>query len=79
MQRDSFDLTVEAADQGQAGAAAQALADTLRETDGVLEAERRKLDPSTMDLGLIVQVVMTSGATLALAQGVADWLRAVAA
>jgi hypothetical protein len=29
-----------------------------------------------MDLGTIVSVVFTSGATLALARGVADWLRA---
>ena len=29
-----------------------------------------------MDIGTIVQVVATSGATLALAQGIAAWLRA---
>ncbi len=66
----------DAKDQAAAGRGAQALADALREADGVLEAERQKADQATMDLGAIVTVVATSGATLAVAQGIAAWLRA---
>ena len=76
MGREEFAITVEAADQGEAGRGAQVLADRLREADGVLEAGRRKTDPASMDLGSVVQIVATSGATLAIAQGMAAWLRA---
>jgi hypothetical protein len=76
MERDSYEFTVEAEDQATAGAGAQALADALREADGVLEVDRSKADETTMDLGAIVSVIATSGATLAIAQGVAAWLRA---
>ena len=54
MERERFDIAVEADDQGEAGRGAQALADALREADGVLEATRRKADQDTMDLGAIV-------------------------
>ena len=62
--------------EGSAGAdLARGLADDLREASGVLTADRRKDDQSTMDLGSVVAVVATSGAALAIAQGIADWLR----
>jgi Effector Associated Constant Component 1 len=76
VERDSYEITVEAQDRATAGRGAQALADALREADGVLEADRRKAEDTTMDLGVIVSVIATSGATLAIAQGVAAWLRA---
>lgn len=76
MKQESYQFTVEAGDQAAAGRAAMALADVLREADGVLEASREKADETTMDLGAIVTIVATSGATLALAQGIAAWLRA---
>jgi Effector Associated Constant Component 1 len=66
----------DAEDQAAAGQGAQALADALREADGVLEAGRQKADQDTMDLGVIVTAIATSGATLAIAQGIAAWLRA---
>ena len=50
-------------------------ADHLRGIIGVLGVERRKTDESTQDLGTIVDVIAASGATLALAQGIAEWLR----
>lgn len=76
MQQSAFTVIVEAPDQGEAGRGAQALADRLREAEGVLEVARRKSDPASMDLGTIVQVVATSGAALAIAEGLASWLRA---
>ena len=71
-------ITLEVIDEDQATAAhsARAVEDMLRSVDGVLEMERKKSDPDSMDLGSIVDVVFTSGATLAVAQGIAAWLRA---
>jgi hypothetical protein len=76
MERDSYKFTIEAANQAAAGRDATALVDALREVDGVLNADRGKADEATMDLGAIVSVVATSGATLAIARGLAAWLRA---
>jgi Effector Associated Constant Component 1 len=73
-ERYRFDVGAE--DQAAAGRAATALADILREADGVVEAARTKADGDTMDLGTVVSVMASSGATLALAQGLAAWLRA---
>jgi Effector Associated Constant Component 1 len=75
MERQECRFTVTAEDQAAAGRGAQALADTLREAEGVLEADRRKADGTTMDLGTIVDVIANSGATLAIAAGIAAWLR----
>ncbi len=76
MERQEYRFVVAAEDQATAGRGAQALADALREAEGVLEADRQKADETTMDLGAIVTVIATSGATLAIAQGIAAWLRA---
>jgi plasmid stabilization system protein ParE len=70
-----FAILVEAQDERSARREARSLADTLREISGVLEIGRRKDEGSTMDLGAIVTVVATSGATVAMARGIADWLR----
>jgi|SRR5215471_4543702 len=73
----TYVLTVRSEDQAVAGSNATALADILREVEGVLGADRTKTaDAATMDLGAIVSVIATSGATLAIAEGVSAWLRA---
>lgn len=74
--QEEYRFVVVAEDQAAAGRDAQALADSLREAEGVLEADRRKGDEATMDLGVIVTALASSGATLALARGIAAWLRA---
>lgn len=71
-----YSFIVRAEDQAAAGRGAEALVMNLREAEGVLEADRRKADDSTMDLGAIVTVLASSAATLAVAQGIAAWLRA---
>ena len=71
-----FVIAAEDPDEAAAGQGAQALADALREADGVLGADRQKADQDTMDLGVIVTAIATSGATLAVAPGIAAWLRA---
>lgn len=76
MTNESYRLTVHGEDQANTGRSATALIDTLREANGVLEADRSKADTQSMDLGTIVSVLATSGATLAIAQGLAGWLRA---
>jgi hypothetical protein len=68
-------IYVDGGDDSAAADFARSLADDLREAPGVLESERRKDDQATMDLGSVVTVVATSGAALAVAQGIADWLR----
>jgi hypothetical protein len=67
----SFKLLQEA-DSLQMGAS---FMNEMREIEGVLEISRHKADESTMDLGQIVEIVATSGATLAIAQGLSDWIR----
>ncbi len=76
MLNESYRFSVGADDQAAAGRSAMALADALREAKGVLEATRGKADDLTMDLGAIVYLVATSGATLEIARGLAAWLRA---
>ncbi len=76
MANEDYRFTVGAEEQAAAGGGAIALADTLREADGVLEAVCGKADGDTMDLGAVVSVLAASGATLAIAQGLAAWLRA---
>jgi hypothetical protein len=75
MNEENFSILVEAEDERSAGQGARSLADALRELPGVLDADRRKEDQSTMDLGAILTIVATSGATIAVAKGIADWLR----
>lgn len=76
MATEQYRIIVAAEDQAVAGRSAEALADVLREAEGVVGADRSKADAATMDLGAIVTVVATSGATLAIARGIAAWLRA---
>ncbi len=77
MDRQEYRFVVAAEDQGEAaaGQGAQALADALREADGVLEADRQKADQDTMDLGAIVTMVATTVSILDIARGIAAWLR----
>jgi hypothetical protein len=76
MAQERYELTIKAENHAIAGSSAVALAGTLQEADGVLEAVRGKADEDTMDLGAVVSVLATSGATLAIARGLAAWLRA---
>lgn len=61
-------------DQEEASRAAAALVDRLRETEGVVEVDRKKGNDATMDLGAIVIALAQSGAAVAIAQGLAAWL-----
>jgi hypothetical protein len=75
MEHESYEFAVEADDRAAAGRGAAALADSLREIDGVFESVRRRADEDAMDLGAIVDLIVSSGATLAIARGIAAWLR----
>jgi len=75
MAEELYEIRIQAEDDRAAQQATRSLADHLREVSGVLSVDRHKDDHGTMDLGVIVNVVITSGATLALARGIADWLR----
>ncbi len=71
----AYEFAVESTDEASAAKGARELGDDLRETLGVLEVGRRKSSDSTMDLGAILTIIASSGATLAIARGIADWLR----
>lgn len=75
MEHERFAIAVQGADQAEAGRGAQALADKLREAEGVLDAARRKTDPASMDLGNVVELVANVGTTLTVAYEIATWLR----
>src|SRR5437763_503081 len=70
-----YEIRIEAENDRAAQQATRTLTDHLLEISGVLGVERRKDDANTQDLGTIVQVIAASGATVALAQGIAEWLR----
>ncbi len=71
-----FTFHMDDEDAANAGQAALSLSDALREIEGVSRSERRKSDPSSMDLGTIVVALASSGAAVAIAQGLAAWLSA---
>ena len=75
MAQENYRLYVNGGEDAAGADLAGGLADDIREVSGVLAAQRRKDDQSSMDLGSIVAVVATSGSALAIAQGLADWLR----
>jgi hypothetical protein len=77
MTTEDYRIEVEGVDRAAASRGAKALADILIEAEGVLQATQGKTaDNDSMDIGSLVSIVATSGATLALAQGLAAWLRA---
>ena len=77
MPTERYRFEVEGVDRATAGRGAKALADILVEAEGVLEVTQGKAaDNDSMDIGSLVSIIATSGATLALAQGLAAWLRA---
>ena len=63
-------------DGGATGRSVQFIEDTARSTEGVLSVERHKSDLDSMDIGSVVEIAFQSAATLALARGLAAWLRA---
>jgi hypothetical protein len=75
MGQEVYKIRVEAENSLAAQQATRSLSDDLRQMPSVLAIEQQKQDTSTMDLGTIVEVLATSGSTLAIARGVADWLR----
>jgi hypothetical protein len=75
MPEEQYRILVQTPDDLAATDEASRLADDLRELTGVLAADRQKSDEPTMDLGSVIAVLATSGATIAIAQGIADWLR----
>ena len=68
-------LTVTSDNERDADIQARSLTEKLREIREIDDVNRIKGSDRTMDLGTVISVLATSGATLALAQGIADWLR----
>lgn len=71
---DEITFIVEDEDDAAANAATADLVEMLRLTNGVEEVTRVKEDEEALDLGATVVAVISSGAALALARGLAVWL-----
>jgi hypothetical protein len=76
MAQETWTIRLTDADAASASRAAGALADRLREIEGVESAERSRARDDTMDLGTIITVVAGTAAATAIAQGIAAWLKA---
>jgi hypothetical protein len=59
---------------GDAGKAAESLRQTLLDIDPTIEAERVRTDPTAMDFGASLAVVLAAPAIGELAKGIANWL-----
>jgi len=75
VEKHTFEICVLADDDSASNQSARQLGDEIRELSGVEGVYRKKPDSATMDLGVIVQIVATSASTLAIARGIADWIR----
>lgn len=74
MTEERYLITIEAESDDQPFQYGRSLINELVEVQGVTKASRFRQDDNAMDLGL-VEVVATSGATLAIAQGISEWIR----
>jgi ACT domain-containing protein len=75
MAEEVYKIRIESESNLAAQQGTRSLADNLREVTGVLDVERHKEDDRSMELGTILTIIATSSATLAIAQGLADWIR----
>ena len=71
---DDYSIKMHSASLKMAGALAASLEKQLKE-QGLFQVNKSKEDSDTMDLGAVVTAIVASGATAALANGVAAWLQ----
>jgi hypothetical protein len=71
---DDYSIKIHSASLKMAGALAASLEKQLKE-QGLFQVNKSKEDSDTMDLGAVVSAIVASGATVALANGVAAWLQ----
>lgn len=57
-----------------AGRAAESLRRSLQDVDPTIQARRVRSDPEAMDAGSALAVVLSAGAVVELARGIANWL-----
>lgn len=69
-----FTISFDTADLARANRWTSELAAELERVDPSVQTERGKTDPQTMDLGAVIGVVVSSGAALAVARGIGQWL-----
>ena len=75
MSDETIEISFDNVSVAEANRYAQELEMALRSSAPGILTVRKKLDNSTQDIGTVVGVVITSSAAVALASGLADWIR----
>jgi hypothetical protein len=70
-----YEISFENLSPARADQYAQELVTAIRASDPNIIVERKKPDSSTMDLGATISAIVASGAALAIARGIENWLR----
>ena len=68
-------LSFDNADLGEANRFAAELGELLRDADAPIAVREARADPNAMDFGATLVIVLGTPAVIALAKGIADWLR----
>jgi hypothetical protein len=70
----TYEIDIEGSSSRLASKYAQELADRIRRTDPDVSVQRVKRDQSTLDLGVTLELIVSSGSALAIAEGIRSWL-----
>lgn len=73
--RQQVTLAFEGASLAEANRFAAELAERLRDSDAPMEVQETRVDPNAQDFGATLAILLGTPAVIALAKGVADWLR----
>jgi hypothetical protein len=69
-----FTLSFPGATAAEANRYASELAAVIRDADRDVKVEQKRDRPDTQDLGILLQIILTSASTIAIARGISSWL-----